>query len=166
MLLKLTKDSPEVLDKESVTHIRHRLTPPWGSGFQQSSPVSSIHHMLYLSGPSKDYCRKSQGSIDSHQEKRSLSRERWWIPNYMHMGMAKCIALHPIGDTNSLAVHTAYLLNTGEARHEIRVWKETQGADLAVITVFSPGWHGSHSSRHTIFSPLIAGPTDTAVTQQ
>ena len=53
---KLTEDSPEVIDKETVTYIRHRLTLP--SGFQQHSPVSNIHHMLYLSGPSKDYCRK------------------------------------------------------------------------------------------------------------
>ena len=57
----------------------------------------------------------------------------------MHMGMAKCIALHPIGDTNSLAVHTAYLLNTGEARHEIRVWKETQGA-VGTADTFSLSW--------------------------
>ena len=31
---------------------------------------------------------------------------------------------------------------------------------------FSPGWHNGHSSRHSIFSPVMADPRETAMMQQ
>ena len=36
-------------------------------------------------------------------------------------------------------------------------------AGAAAIPVFSPGWRSSRSSKHAIFSPLVADPADTAM---
>ena len=45
-------------------------------------------------------------------------------------------------------------------------WSDPIWSDELQTHLFSPGWRSSCSSRHTIFFPLIADPTDTAVMQQ
>ena len=57
-------------------------------------------------------------------------------------------------------------MNPGQGRGELRGWKKIPGAIVTADMFILSGWHSSCSSRHAIFSPLMADPADTVERQQ